>query len=499
VARSLAVALDRQTPINELRASRVICMNSMLGGILRLFDRRLCALLGATCSALSSAWMPTLRAQTPASSSRPPLASSVIEVSEDQAVVVGKVELPLTEPYLAANPRNAGHLVASVIVVTKPDLTERSCSALASFDTGRTWKTHDFAVKACGDPYAAILSDGSALVAMLGTVADTTHLFVFRSPDGGLTWSERPVVFPGQHDHGTLVVDHSGGAFSGNVYAVSQGSARDAAGKRRQATMVARSSDGGVTFAQATPLIHGNLWMTAMNPVVLSDGMLAVPWANFGRIMADGEFAWLARELDWVVTSADGGKTFSTPLFVSDACGRTFPVLAADGSAGPYRDRLYWLCNDRTFEHVYLHYSADRGSRWSEPVVVNQGAGREPYARTAAIAVNRNGVVGITWYDGRADKTGDVAFRCQELFFTASLDGGRSFLPDVRVSSAKNCPVTSANGEAGRRWPAGGDYHGLVAAADGRFHVLWSDSRSGVYQLRAATIRVKGEAAAGGK
>jgi hypothetical protein len=474
-------------------------MDSVFGSILRLFASRRCVVVGATCCALGFASMPIVAAQTPASSSRPQSVPTVIEVSEDQTVAIGKIRHPLTEPHLAANPRNAGHLVASVIVVTKPDLTERSCSALASFDTGRTWKTHDFAVKACGDPYAAILPDGSALVSMLGTVADTAHLFVFRSADGGLTWSERPVVFPGQHDHGTLVVDHTDGAFSGNVYAVSQGSARDAAGRRRQATMVSRSSDRGATFAHATPIIHGNLWMTAMNPVVLSDGMLAVPWSNFGRIMADGEFAWLARELDWVVTSADGGKTFSTPLFVSDACGRTFPVLAADASTGPFRDRLYWVCNDRTFEHLYLHYSADRGSRWSDPVEVNRGAGREPYARTAAIAVNRNGVVGIAWYDGRADKTGDVAFRCQELFFTASLDGGRSFLPDVRVSSAKNCPVTAANGEAGRRWPAGGDYHGLVAAADGRFHVLWSDSRSGVYQLRAATIRVKGEAAAGGK
>jgi hypothetical protein len=481
------------------RCVHVIRMNFIVGGMRHLFDTRRRAAVGAVCCALSSVCIPTLRAQTPSSSSRPASAASVIEVGDDRAVDVGKAQLPLTEPHLAANPRDAGHLVASVIVVKKPDLTERSCSALASFDAGRTWKTHDFEVKACGDPYAAILDDGTALVAMLGTVADTTHLFVFRSPDGGLTWSERPVVLPGQHDHGTLVVDRSAGALAGNVYAVSQGSARDAAGKRRQATMVARSTDGGVTFAPATPIIHGNLWMTAMNPVVSSDGMLVVPWANFGRIMADGEFAWLARELDWMVASTDGGGTFATPLFVSDACGRTFPVLATDGSSGPYRDRLYWLCNDRTFEHLYLHYSADRGARWSEPVVVNQGAGREPYARTAAIAVNRNGVVGITWYDGRADKTGDVAFRCQELFFTASLDGGRSFLPDVRVSSAKNCPVTSANGEAGRRWPAGGDYHGLVAAADGRFQVLWSDSRSGVYQLRAATIRVNGAAVAGGK
>jgi hypothetical protein len=36
--------------------------------------------------------------------------------------------------------------------------------------------------------------------------------------------------------------------------------------------------------------------------------------------------------------------------------------------------------------------------------------------------------------------------------------------------------------------------HGLVAGADGRFHILWADSRGGVYQLRTATVRVRGKA-----
>jgi hypothetical protein len=62
----------------------------------------------------------------------------------------------------------------------------------------------------------------------------------------------------------------------------------------------------------------------------------------------------------------------------------------------------------------------------------------------------------------------------------------------MKVSSAENCPITAANGEAGWLWPAGEDYHGLTAKPDGSFHLLWADSRDGIYQLRNATAKVNG-------
>jgi hypothetical protein len=81
-------------------------------------------------------------------------------------------------------------------------------------------------------------------------------------------------------------------------------------------------------------------------------------------------------------------------------------------------------------------------------------------------------------------------FRCQHLYFAASRDGGGTFLPEVKVSTAENCPDTPQNAEAGRRWVAGGDYFGLAAAAEGSFRLLWADSRDGIYQLRSSTVRV---------
>ena len=129
----------------------------------------------------------------------------------------------------------------------------------------------------------------------------------------------------------------------------------------------------------------------------------------------------------------------------------------------PYKDRIYLTCWDRAMERLYLFTSNDGGSSWSPPTLVSRG-----YVQNGMVAVNNQGIVGVAWYDGRDDPRGYRAvFRCQHVYFTASLDGGGTFLPEVKVSTAENCPDTPQNAEAGRRWVAGGDYFGLAAAAEG--------------------------------
>jgi hypothetical protein len=109
------------------------------------------------------------------------------------------------------------------------------------------------------------------------------------------------------------------------------------------------------------------------------------------------------------------------------------------------------------------------------------------YRGVPEVAVNKHGVIGVSWIDGRDDPSG----RCDALYFTASLDGGETFLPERRVSSARSCPDSAANGGAFKRWPHGGDYYGLTAMADGRFHLFWADGRAGTFQLWAANVQVK--------
>lgn len=439
----------------------------------------------------------------------PPVASRIVVVTPDAPVAVGADTLPVLEPHLALHPRDPAHLLAGAAVIDRPDLVDgdvpagvsRShCVSLVSRDGGRRWAAHAFPVPDCLDPWVAVHPDGSALFAMISTRG--SRLLVYRSPDGGRTWGATPADFGRGHDHATLAVDTTGGPRHGSVYVVSRQDVRRADGLTRSHAYVARSGDGGRTW-DTTRVVPFSLAMNTMSAAVLSAGVLVVPLSTFGAPLGD---------VDWFITSADGGRTFSEPVVARRGCAKSFPHLTVDGSRGPYRDRLYYVCNDSAYARVLVFRSEDGTQRWAPAVAANAsatpsadasggapapaGAVPVPYVRTAVAAVNADGVLGVSWYDARHDPdTSRGRARCQELFLAASLDGGRTFLPDLPVSTGRNCPAQPRNGQAGTRWRAGGDYHGLVAAPDGRFHLLWADSRSGVYQLRFASVRVEGAGA----
>ena len=419
---------------------------------------------------------------------------STIRVLSEGRVARDPDGYPLTEPYLAVNPDDGNHLVAVSIVVTAPDLTSRDCAAFASFDGGLRWTRTDLELDStCGDPWIAFAPDGTVLVTLL-----SDEVFVFRSTDGGLSWSDVPVSFGSSHDHETMVVAPGEVSGSGTVYLVSRQTAeRPDTGRRLNSVFVTRSTDNGLTFDDPTRLFPLGLSFNTMTPVVLTDGTLVVPFSDYLRRAANGDFIWLREQRDWVVMSTDRGHTFSVPFLISTACEKSFPSMAVDLSSGPFQDRLYFICNDRDFEAIYLHFSPN-GRRWSDPIRVNKVTSEwkwpQPYARTPAIAVNGDGVLGVSWYDGRNGGRSYLGiFRCQHIYFTASLDGGETFLPAVQVSTELSCPDTPENGQAGKRWPAGGDYHGLVARPDGDFQILWAESREGLYELRTARVRVRGE------
>jgi hypothetical protein len=449
---------------------------------------------GALC--LAASLLPAFGARA----AEPKSQASLIEVGEDRPVFGEGPEAPLVEPHLAVHPIRSDQLAAAAIVVTKPDISATDCATFASSDGGKTWSRRDLGLSTCGDPWLAFTQDGTLVLAVL-TEED---LLVYRSSDGGRTWPDKPVSLGQGHDHETLALDRTKGRFAGSLYVVSnQGAMEEATGKNRSTAFVARSNDGGRSFAEPGRLFPSNLSTNTMTGVVLSDGMLAVSFTDYQRPGLSGP-VWLEPGRSWLTTSGDGGRTLSAPMLIGQACGRSFPSLAADESTGPFRDRLYWVCNGRAdgltpnpdFERVAIQYSPDRGERWSEPTAVNSGSGRRPYVRTPAIAVNRDGVVGVSWYDGRNERQRFKGiYQCQDLYFAASLDGGESFLPEVKVSSASSCPDQPGNGTARYRWPAGGDYHGLAARPDGLFQLVWADSRDSIYRLRTATVKVSGKAA----
>lgn len=401
-----------------------------------------------------------------------------IIIGKEQHIDLGYPNHAFVETQLSINPNDPNHMLAGAIMVdpTKEDVYWDV--ALTTFDGGKNWNFHQFGVPQAADPWGIITESGEAIFSVLGY----SNLYIYHSPDGGRTWNSDSLDLGGAHDHQVFVQDRSGGPFDKSVYLTSiQGSN----------VFTARSDDNGKSFEVASKFKANNLNTNTLMPVVLSDGSFISSYVNFQRYSTE-DAEWLENEQTWIIKSTDGGKTYSPPLFVSEACGKGFDQLAVDRSNGQFNDRLYWLCAAPKDKALYFHYSPDKGNKWSKPFLLREIMPeivdeRPKFNGAAMISVNKDGVIGIIWQE----RVRDPKTKCQYLYFTASTDGGETFLPPVRVSNAPSCPEAGNNGWAGNRWKSGGDYQGFTAKQDGSFQVLWSDSRSGYFQLYTTEIKVK--------
>ena len=393
-----------------------------------------------------------------------------------------------TEPILTVHPVHPDYLLAAAMIEAEgasfeERVAQQTCATFLSLDAGRTWRQRNFSVTRCFDPWVAVTPDGRAFLSVIGRRSTGEDgLFIFHSPDGGQTWDDTPINVGGGFDHPTLMVDYQSQKRKGWIYLLSWQPIRAEDGGRRSALTVMRSLDSGKTFPDPTQVIPNNLVNLAEMPVVLSDGTLIVSFVEAAR-WADtqGRLDRFDRWRAWVLRSTDGGHAFSIPLFVTDACGPPpafqLSALAVDTSTGPFRDRLYFLCGARERGPITLTFSADRGETWSTPVAVPPALHDSEPRRVLGLAVNNKGVLAIVHLDHIA-QSGDS---CQELYFVASLDGGLTFLPPRRVSSA---PCA-----------AFGDYFGMITTPDGRFHLVWPEVHGGVSELRTMIVEVEGHGA----
>ena len=267
---------------------------------------------------------------------------------------------------------------------------------------------------------------------------------------------------------------------------------RDAQGKQRNKAFVARSLDGGQSFTQVTEHEVMNTNYTTMTAAVLPDGALLLPVATHQRLVADQRGGVSLRTpLYWAIRSDDGGARFGPPMLISDGCanrGYGFPSLVVDHLSGTRRGHVYAVCQDGPRSGPYVMRSDDGGDRWSDPVHVPKTLPVDASGQRAiaSIAINRDGIVGVSWHD----RGPDLSSKCWAVFAAFSGDGGETFTDAHKVSTKPSCPVAGDNGYAAENWNFGGDYSGLAAAADGTFHLLWPDSRGERYELRTAQVRV---------
>ncbi len=258
--------------------------------------------------------------------------------------------------------------------------------------------------------------------------------------------------------------------------------------------------------------------------------------------------------------TTDGGESLSEGVKVDDfyminiwnsyhqPASHSGPMLAVDSSDGPFKDRLYevWADNRDGRGAVRLSYSSDEDKTWSRSTVIDDVPGpidgkSSPDNFQPTVAVNKAGVVLVAWYDRRDNPDGLGWY----IRARASLDGGETWLPSVRVSTAPHSlsssaklflwssaqqpkasssaaritadPQDSASEDADADKPKkaegnpthiavsldvrqffAGDYASLTADASGTFHEYWIDNRTGVPQIWTAPITVDGKAVRNG-
>jgi hypothetical protein len=264
-------------------------------------------------------------------------------------------------------------------------------------------------------------------------------------------------------------------------------------------TLLARSTDGGVTWLPAVPIYDPGVARQTIGNVAVTtpDGVVHVFFTELGPAasnpaVTEGRLA--------VIRSTDKGVTWSAPTRIAQllAVGTRIPsqtsltvrageILGAF-AANPADGTLYAAWQDSRFtggthDAIVLARSTDGGNTWSAPVRVNADAAVPAF--TPTLAVLPSGLVGVMYYDFR--QAGTPSYRPTDLWLAVSRDGAA--WRETRL--AGNFDLLDAPNANGLFV---GDYQGL--SGDGStFVALYARTNSGDTSNRTDVFadRVNGE------
>lgn len=383
---------------------------------------------------------------------------------------------PHVEAVVAVNPADPDDIVVASIVIQEPfsgDFHDSwTVHALVSGDGGASWIRRslpglDAAVSA--DPWLQWSRDGDLYLSVLAAADDDPlRTWLYESKDGGNEWAgpaDVPFAYEGSVDH--PVIDVAGERLfvfaSGDLPAI----------------LVTRESASDGALEPLPDFRPDSLNNNLGAGIGFPDGRFVFSYFSMSVPQPSSLYAVRPNE------EGDGHRVSTiTPEHIPVG----FPRLAVDRSTGTWRDRVYsvWTRSEQQPD-VMIAHSDDFGASWSRPIRVQGDSSRSSRIQPA-VHVNEDGTVAAAWIDGRRHE-GD----CWDVFAAVSLDGGRTFTPERRLTPEITCPNApgNRNGQAARRWRWGGDYIGLASDSRGRFYVSWADSRTGVYQVYMRSIGIE--------
>jgi len=348
------------------------------------------------------------------------------------------------EPAVTVSPRHPRTIVAT----WQQDLGVGGRSDLigTSHDGGRTWSRHTIpgltrctggTADSATDPWVSAAGDGTiyftGAALSLATNPPVGTNVSSRSRDGGRHWTRTTAISAASRRTERMVVT-ADPRRPGHAYAAWFD--RDPA--------LNLPLDGTLLFSRTTD--SGSSWsapvtVDAAPPngldqsgqvMVLRDGSLLTVFARL-EILDDGTF------VNRLLTShsPDLGRTWPAPRVVTSEVIRPFAdpetgqslsnqdMTFFSAATGP--DGTIYVAWDRdtspTSGTVEFVSSRDGGRSWTRPRAI---PGITAFAFEPAIAVNRNGTLGVLWYDNRRDRLGDDE-ATTDVWFASSRNRGRTW------------------------------------------------------------------------
>src|SRR5215472_16845052 len=429
----------------------------------------------------------------------PPFSSvKQIRISQPSTFVPGCDGVPASgtlyantavEPSMAANPFNPMNLIAAWQQNRWSNGGAQGLMLASSVDGGSSWTLTSAPFSRCtggnagnlgdyaraSDPWLTVSPNGFVYAMSLSFTGATlapgssSAMLVARSADFGVTWQlPHQLIRDGAqffNDKGSITADPINSSF---VYAVWDRLTSQTAGP----TWFARSADGGSTWPTVGSIYDpGPTNQTIGNQIVVLPGDVLLNVFTQIDTAADGTTTSSVR----VMQSIDNGIKWSAPVKIADlqALGTINPAnqqAVRDGSdlvsvsASASTGVVYLAWQDSRFsmgkhDGIALVYSRDGGQTWSPPVQVNGDT--DVQAFTPTVNVRADGVVAVTYFDLRNNKTPASDHLYADCWMVTSSDGAMSFSEQHLSGSFDLYNAPDSEGLFL------GDYQALVSTASG--------------------------------
>ena len=385
------------------------------------------------------------------------------------------------ETYLAIDPTNPQYMVGASNV----NLSGYGQRMYSSSDYGTTWSTFQIQPKNTNqsDPGVNFDSNGNVYTVTLDYTGNLTQVKFYKSTDHGKT-------FPTQ-----IVVDSS----AGNDKELAAIDYQPASSCRDQ--IYVGWDDGKAQYASTTTAPNSGVF--APKIAVQSKGStiaadLAVGPPPSAGSAAPVYYVWTSTANSTInfsksINCGASWSTYKTIAQTKDSydygipaqCNRRvliYPTIDVDRSNSAHRGWIYAVWNDFTAvqssgcisssdpnnANVWFSRSTDGGSTWASPKIVNANIAFTDHFNQWMSVDDFDGTIHLSWRDTRNDPNRQKT----DVYYTKSTDGGSTFIPEVKVTSAMSDETT-----AGASADQYGDYEGL-AVRNGNAYPFWTDRRS---------------------